>query len=89
MRARLEGILWIWSNEFGSCLGGSHPLLSAPYRRSADPFIVPQTTLVMEVGLGPSPPHAEFTARTSQSSAGDSVIEGQSGLKVERAYGYE
>ena len=37
-RVRFGGDLWVWSNSFGSCLGGSHPRINAHYKRSADVF---------------------------------------------------
>jgi len=39
-RARFGGDLWIWSNNFGSCLGGSHPLINAPDKRSTSLYTI-------------------------------------------------
>ena len=40
LKAKLGGDFWIWTNKFGSCIGGSHPLISAHVRRSTSLYTV-------------------------------------------------
>ena len=39
-RAHCGGDLWVWNNVFGSCLGGSHPLINSPYKKSSSLYTV-------------------------------------------------
>ena len=39
---------WVWINKFGSCLGGSHPLINTPYKRSTSLYTVLKAMVVEE-----------------------------------------
>ena len=47
-KARGGGDFWLWENSFGSCLGGSHPLVNSCTTRSDSLYTVLKTVVVTE-----------------------------------------
>ena len=60
---KFEGHFWVLSNNFGSCLGGSHPLVNTPYKRSTGIYTVLKTFVSEETCLSLSLPCAAFFTR--------------------------
>ena len=85
-RAKQGGDLCIWSNNFGSCLCGSHPLISAYCKQSIHLYTVLKTVAVEWPGVRQFCSCMAFLMESFTNKARDAISKGQ--LRVEPKWDY-